>query len=68
MEATEARDELHATRLNGLDVDFLRGAAEELRSHPEAAKVTTIRTRHRWDIGSFARGNNPRRARELRRL
>jgi uncharacterized OsmC-like protein len=50
MEATEARDELHATRLNGLDVDLLRGAAEELSSHSEAAKVT-IRTRHRWDNG-----------------
>ena len=46
----EARDELHATRPKGLDVDLLRGAAEELGSHPEAARVT-IRTRHRWDQG-----------------
>jgi uncharacterized OsmC-like protein len=42
--------ETSPTRRNGLDVDLLEGARDELRDHPEAATVT-IRTRHRWEDG-----------------
>jgi uncharacterized OsmC-like protein len=49
------RSEQHRVRANGIDLDLLHEAVEELRRSPEA--TVTIRTRHRWDQGFAVDGS-----------
>ena len=37
-------------KANGLDLELLQGAMNEIREQPEAG-IVTMRTRHRWDDG-----------------